>query len=400
MGISISARSSLAHGTRVFVIGGAIAGLVLLVGSEPAQAVSAKLYVANNGMDNADCGPEGKVPCRSISRAIAHANAGDQIIVGPGLYGDINRGGSVDPSGDSGEETPVSVPQFSLLGATANLALINIDKPVTIVSRAGAGATVIDAGGQFPANYIAVNAAVDGVVFGKKGKGFTIRNATVAVYIRNAAGVAVGGTIADTCNYGFVAGSPETGEMAEGTVLKGNVAGANSVLGFCVVDESAVVSGNLAKGSLMSGFLVAGSPGTAVTKNLAVDGLGYGFLVGPTGATGPTFSKNAAIGNMDAGVFVSVPGTVATAMTVKANSLYGNGKRPQYPPVNCGLVVQNAGTQPMTVNADGNYWGAASGPGGDPADAAGGGCTAGGPVTLNLAEWASKEIKVAPPVVK
>jgi hypothetical protein len=53
----------------------------------------------------------------------------------------------------------------------------------------------------------------------------------------------------------------------------------------------------------------------------------------------------------------------------------------------------------LTVNADGNYWGAASGPGGNPADAAGGSCSAGA-VTLNLAEWATKEIKVAPPVVK
>jgi len=405
MSISIFSRLSLAHGTRILVIGGAIAGLVLLTGPQQAQAVSAKLYAANDGIDNTDCGPEGKLPCRSISRAIAHASAGDKIIVGPGMYGDINRDGTVNPSGDSGEEAPVTVAEFSFLGsAVANLALININKPVTIVSRAGAGATVIDAGGQFQQNYIAVNAAVDGVVFGKKGKGFTIRNATVGLYVNNVAGVAVGGSIVDTCYFGFVAGSvpssPEAGMMALGTVLKGNVAEPNSILGFGVFDESAVVSGNLAKGSLMSGFMVAGSSSAVVTKNLAIDGLGYGFQLWVTGAAAPTFGKNAAIGNTDAGIFVILAGTVATSMTVKGNSLYGNGKRPQYPPLNCGLVVQNVGTQTVTVNADGNYWGAASGPGSDPADAAGGGCTAGGPVTLNLAEWASKEIKVAPPVVK
>jgi len=48
------------------------------------------------------------------------------------------------------------------------------------------------------------------------------------------------------------------------------------------------------------------------------------------------------------------------------------------------------------VDADGNWWGAASGPGADPADAAGGTCNAGA-VTLNLAEWATKEIRVKPP---
>lgn len=83
-------------------------------------------------------------------------------------------------------------------------------------------------------------------------------------------------------------------------------------------------------------------------------------------------------------------------MTIEKNSFFGNGKRPQYPPANCGLVLQNQGAQPLTVNADGNWWGAASGPGGDPADAAGGGCIA-GTATMNLAQWATKEVRVKPP---
>ena len=65
--------------------------------------------------------------------------------------------------------------------------------------------------------------------------------------------------------------------------------------------------------------------------------------------------------------------------------------------MNCGLAIQNAGAEPLTVDADGNWWGAESGPGADPSDTAGGTCSAGGPVTLNLAAWATKEIRVKPP---
>jgi hypothetical protein len=410
MGISMSSRLSLTRGTRILVMGGAIAGLVLLTAPGQVQAVSAKLYVANNGTDNTDCGPEGKLPCRSIGRAIAHANAGDQIIVGPGLYGDIKRARPWTPAVDSGDEIPVMVEDLQLMSRAANWALININKQVTIVSRDGAGATVIDAGGEFIENYIAVNAVADGVVFGKSGKGFTIRNAAVGVHVNEGvAGVKVQGNIAETCYQGFVVGSPFSssgpgGGMAEGTMLKGNVAMSSGAgPGFAVSDESALVKGNLAKDNYLSGFLVGVSSSTVVKKNLAVDNLGYGFFVGimPSTTTGPTFSNNAAIGNTDAGLFVIGTGDVAAVMAVKKNTFFGNGGRPQYPPANCGLVVQTAagGTQTLTVNADGNYWGSASGPGGDPADNAGGSCSA-GLVTLNLTEWATKEIKVKPPVVK
>ena len=48
----------------------------------PTHAAGTKLYVATNGVDTADCGPEGLLPCRSISRAIAHAVAGDELAEG------------------------------------------------------------------------------------------------------------------------------------------------------------------------------------------------------------------------------------------------------------------------------------------------------------------------------
>lgn len=72
-------------------------------------------------------------------------------------------------------------------------------------------------------------------------------------------------------------------------------------------------------------------------------------------------------------------------MTVEKKSFFGNGKRPQYPPAKCGLVIQNQGAQPTKARADGNYWGSPDCPGLEPADAAGGGCIAGA-VTMPLME--------------
>src|SRR5262245_14686348 len=66
-----------------------------------APANAATLRVANNGVDGAGCGTTTS-PCRSLSRAIANAVAGDRIIVGPGRYGDLDRDGTF---GESGEET-------------------------------------------------------------------------------------------------------------------------------------------------------------------------------------------------------------------------------------------------------------------------------------------------------
>ncbi len=59
---------------------------------------------------------------------------------------------------------------------------------------------------------------------------------------------------------------------------------------------------------------------------------------------------------------------------------------------NAGLLIQNKDTSTLTVNCDQNYWGAATGPGGDPADRAQ--SLPLGPVSENSnASWKSAEIK-------
>ena len=80
-----------------------IAAAVFFAGS----ASAAVLYAKNNGVDSLTCGAIA-TPCRSISQAIVSAGASPAttILVGPGIYGDINGDGTLDTTPFSGEENP------------------------------------------------------------------------------------------------------------------------------------------------------------------------------------------------------------------------------------------------------------------------------------------------------
>ena len=83
---------------RIMVVLAALLGGVGLASS--AQALT--LNVAMNGVDNDTCGKAG-TPCRTISQAVVNADAGDRILVGPGVYGDVNQDNNLL---DIGEEKP------------------------------------------------------------------------------------------------------------------------------------------------------------------------------------------------------------------------------------------------------------------------------------------------------
>ena len=116
------------------------------------------LHVANNAVDSPACGSSA-APCRSISQAIANAESGELLLVGPGRYGDVNRNGVL---GEPDEEPVLS---------DGCICMILVDKRLTIVSRDGAAATTIDLNGQNPA---AVSIVASGVVFGAPQGGFTL----------------------------------------------------------------------------------------------------------------------------------------------------------------------------------------------------------------------------------
>ena len=75
-------------------------------------------------------------------------------------------------------------------------------------------------------------------------------------------------------------------------------------------------------------------------------------------------------------------------MPVTANNFFGNGMAAFFGELNCGLL--NIEADP--VQAQGNYWGAATGPGDDPADRA---CEVFGVVEVTT--FATKPFAVSPP---
>lgn len=395
-----------------------VAALVAFLASAPARAATT-WYVANNGTDANNCNLSTS-PCRSISHAIGLASSGDTIIVGPGVYGDLNQNGTF---GDfPGEET----------APPACDCMIQVDKALTIVSRSGARETVLDARGlKSWVVDIQGTSSTTGTVFGKVNKGFTLRAGSGlsgsggGLMIPNTeSGIQVAGNIATHNNNGFlisgnsivVADNIATRNFNSGITLQGtgnsllrnratmNGSNTNPSFGFEVQGIGHVVKQNVATENLSAGFVVdVGGVGTCASN--------CGVFKGTTG-----FSSNAAIGNGAVGIAVRAatgfeqPGS----LTLKGNDMFGNGANAAALPnaqsalgpnaaslpLNCGLVVINDDSTPtnsIDVTASGNFWGANTGPGPDPADNAGGLCTgdAGGGVDVITTSPATKEFVIS-----
>ena len=301
-------------------------------------AWAAMLVVAANGSDGDACG-DATSPCRSINRAIANAAAGDTIEVGPGRYGDLNRDGDFDDPGDEVPATCLPV-----------VCMVDVVKPVTIVSRRGASATMVDGGGKTGS---VVRVAASGAVFGKKSKGFTVMGG-------NSEGILVDGgsriTIAGNLSLGSPAGFRIT--MGDHHDIEANRALDNGVgfeffggVGHTITRNAAVGNGGL-------GFNFA-STDALVTRNVAV-GNGTGIAINAAGVfafDGPRLSTNVVTSNLHAGV--SFGPFSASSAGIGPMTLMGNGTDGS----NCGVL--NGTT---TVIATSVFWGSPLGPGPDPAD--------------------------------
>ncbi len=333
------------------IIGATLALVLLLAGT----ADAAKTLVAIEGTDGPGCGTK-NTPCRTISRGIAEAPEGSIVEVGPGRYGDLNANGMLDDP----EEEPVS---------SCSVCALLITKRVTIISRLGAEATVIDAGGM----QVAVLIEVPGVVLGRRKRGFTLTGAEVRGLHSLRGDVRIEGNLA-TGNFG-------TGFAIGGTgnpVIIGNVAYANEASGFFVdtsgkpliVGNRAIANG-IATGLGAIGFYIR-SAGARLVKNIASGNEGPGFdLESSSEATQNTATANRAdgfridgTGHRIHGNFLSGNGGPglrlkhgATAFVTK-NTIMGNDAGR-----NCGIlnISENA------IDAPKNYFGPA-GPGANPAD--------------------------------
>lgn len=387
---------------------------------------AATLQVSNLGADSPSCGSSSS-PCRTISQAIDNANAGDTIIVGPGVYGDVNADGDLS---DPGEENS------GVSGKT-----IVVAKPLVLLSRDGAGATVI----RNVASADAISVAANGVTIGKKGKGFTVRGGSPGsvgvrvepgvtsvtlmgnVFDNHAGGLGVlsgsghsvrnnwwlNGTLTIDASAVlvrdnlFVAATLATSSGSNGVTIDRNQVNRSTGVGVDLqgsghnVRRNVVVAGlsgagfrctgtcsgiafqdNIARRNNGHGFEILAGTGHTITGNLATGNGSSGFYLNFTVPTAVTLLRNTATNNVAAGF--TFPGatdsnnypTLTNCVTVgnQGDGIQVNGylvvsKSNIYGNVgggfNCGIYkVSSFGS----VAAAQNFWGSATGPGSDPAD--------------------------------
>lgn len=336
-----------------------ILAAAIILGLVAWTAGAATLHVRNNGVDTATCGAVA-APCRSISRGVANAAARDRILVGPGLYGDINGNGIL---GEPGEEAAGGI-------------MILVNKPLTLESEAGAGATVIDAGTTDSGIIVVISG---GSVIGTAGNGFTFSGGPGSAGLVTSNGspftseMTASGNMAVNTQIGFTLFAGDVGKYT----LTDNLA-IRCFIGFLSHNGSGhAFKRNTAVGNQAWGFLMEGG-GHSFADNLGI-GNGYGWEIHGPADPAFTFTGNTAIGNTLAGL-TFLDGAVAT---LTHTNIFGNGQAL----TNCGIFAA-PGT---LVNAPTNFFGAATGPGPDPADSA---CASPGS-TLLVAPFAPLEFPIA-----
>jgi parallel beta-helix repeat protein len=324
-------------------------------------------------VDSPTCGSK-TAPCRSISQAIANAGDKDQIVVGPGRYGDLNGDGDFRDPGEEAAELDFGC-----------FCMIKVNKPVAIKSSNGALATVLDDAVPDTNGFVTsvVSITASGVVFSKPKRGFTLTSGRGplpnGLFIAESTNrVKVEGNVVRTGRgTGFFVPSGNAHVFRNnlaisnfvgftffgggGHLLKDNVAVANST-GFYLQQSSGnVLKGNVANGNRDEGFRF--------------------FLAG----SGNVLENSAALGNQGFGIRLDAGGVA----TIRRNNIYGNNDtfEPFTGLTNCGLYNESGNA----IDATHNFWGATSGPGPDPADAA---CNAGIGSGTTVEPVARKECKI------
>jgi hypothetical protein len=337
-----------------------------------------RFHVANLGSDAGSCGRRSS-PCRTITRAMSLARDGDTVLVGPGIYGDLNH--DLDLSDPGEEGTPESEP-----------CVICVRKRLAIHAAEGPLVTVIN--GVLRPSVVTIFA--DGVTFGGIDKGFTFGSVfDTALRVEGAADVRVTGNVLS----GNILGMFVRAERGPIHVIANYVAQARSAIqldsrspGYVILrrniivgcsnfgiqvagDAPAVITDNSVTGCFGNGLVLGND--SRVSRNVFVAN-GVGVRVGALSssgfdAPGIRLQDNLIASNQSVGILI-VPSGAAPDHRVHRNDIYANGVAATEDPgagiripANCGLV-NGSGSD---VKATNNFWGSSKGPGADPADNAG-----------------------------
>jgi hypothetical protein len=312
----------------------------------PGLAHGATRYVADTGTDGPSCGVDAATACRSITQAIAVANPGDIILVGPGRYGDLDQDGVLGSI--AGEET----------GSPGCGCVLSINKNVIITSSAGAAVTTID-GTTVDANVNVLVITVGGE-FGRPGKGFTVTETASTDIDGHFDGI---GIALDAANVMV------RGNQVIFTRLKSFVGEPVRSHGFGIltVNDAAI----RIEGNQVTRWLIGiQSRGAAVVSKNQVIGNDYGIRAFGGSVVGNVATRN------EFGFQINAPATVtgnaayhnrnegfgigSSSVVFTKNNMYANASS-----FHCGMTSTLNG-----LNAKNNYWGSPSGPATPPADTA------------------------------
>jgi hypothetical protein len=351
---------------RIFQTGGLVAfALVLLAPMQHSRAedqeapsqegsaphTGATWRVGNNGVDSPNCGSRRR-PCRTITQGIENAAPGDLVLVGPGLYGDINGSCEFPQTAEDDEEfgflTCADIPNTN-----ANGARICLNKAITVASVEGAESTIIDAcGSGFAVVIFGSNSR-----FGLPRRGFTLLNSTGgALAISTRSNVTVAGNIADP-----VSGMGFQLEFGDNHRLVGNLA-RNAFRGFTAVNVNPTRGLQIVDNVAISnntGFDLNSEDELVVRRNVAI-GNDVGFAIN---GSGHMLLENSAVGNRNYGIWIQRISD-GPPVSVTRNNIFGNNNVSLDGHVNCGILNDTN----AVVQATNNFWGAPTGPGADPAD--------------------------------
>lgn len=405
----------------------------------PGWAGAATFTVATDGVDSGGCGAKDD-PCRSINFAIGAASPGDKIVVGPGTYT-----AATEPPAACGTclvfvDKAVQLESVTGAGTTIldaqNLSLDvievdagasdarigkkkkgftltrSLDRTGLVVGVGAAGVrvqgNVATANGEAGFDHANDELMTDNVASGNGGRGFVTRASSSGAKLQR-------NISSDNDGSGFrseAASGPTSydknqalennsaGYDLDGALgtFKNNQAVRNGARGFDFRTQvGATIQSNLAQGNSGEGFDLTLSNDNTLVGNVAASN-NVGFEV--TSGTGNVFTKNASVGNRSDGFNIQSSGgdavltdnasigntgsglrTTASPITIEGNNFFGNDDTGS----NCG-VEADTGTPIVATN---NYWGAATGPGADPADDA---CAISGSITS--APFAASAFKI------